>query len=347
MGDYVVHMDAAVVVPCADLVGDIELLEVAGFRLTTIFPADAPLMAHLAGHGLGIRLDVSAPPGAPTLRVPDLDSVIELSAGASLVPVVPDFEMTVLDDAYVYSSGGDWGEGRAGMAYRDLIPERHGGRVIASHIRITEPGPVPDYVHHHDIRFQMIYCRSGRVEVVYEDQGDAFWMEAGDCVLQPPHIRHRVLASEGGCEVVEIASPAEHPTFVEHEITLPTATIDPDRDFGGQRFAFDRGDELEWTSLHEGWEQQLFSIAEATRGVASVRVVRPGGEEGAVLSGSHDGDLCLFFVLGGQALLAVGAEQQTLANDDSAAIPARTPWRLSAGSTDFLALHVMLEGDPK
>ena len=37
-----------------------------------------------------------------------------------------------------------WGVGRAGMRYRDLIPDRLGGAFIASHIRILEGGPVPD-----------------------------------------------------------------------------------------------------------------------------------------------------------------------------------------------------------
>jgi quercetin dioxygenase-like cupin family protein len=45
------------------------------------------------------------------------------------------------------------------------------------------------------VRFQMIYCRKGRVEVVYEGQGPSFTLYPGDCVLQPPGIRHRVLQS--------------------------------------------------------------------------------------------------------------------------------------------------------
>jgi quercetin dioxygenase-like cupin family protein len=106
--------------------------------------------------------------------------------------------------------------GRAGMEYRDLIPDRLGGRVVASHIRITRGGEVPDYVHYHKIQFQMIYCKSGWVRVVYEDQGPAFVLEAGDCVLQPPEIRHRVLESSASAEVIEVSSPAEHETWVEH-----------------------------------------------------------------------------------------------------------------------------------
>ena len=53
----------------------------------------------------------------------------------------------------------------------------------------------------------MIAVRRGWVRVVYEDQGEPFVMEAGDLVLQPPGIRHRVLESSPGLEVVEITLP--------------------------------------------------------------------------------------------------------------------------------------------
>ena len=91
-------------------------------------------------------------------------------------------------------------------------PGRLGGRFIASHITIPAGGPVPDYVHYHDVRYQSIHCVRGWVRVVYEDQGPPFVLEAGDCVLQPPGIRHRVLESSPGLEVVEVGSPAAHPT---------------------------------------------------------------------------------------------------------------------------------------
>ena len=335
-----VHAD--VVVPTLSLSADIELFESLGFQLQVIFPADEPRVAQLTGPGICVRLDSAADVAPPTIRLPDLDSAVRTSAGAELVPVLAEFESVELDDAYVFASGGDWGTGRAGMEYRDLIPDRHGGRVIASHIRIAEPGPVPDYVHHHDIRFQMIYCRRGRVEVIYEDQGDAFWMEAGDCVLQPPHIRHRVLASDGGCEVIEIASPAEHPTFVEHEIALPTSVIDPGRDFGGQRFCFDRGADLKWELVGDGWSQKRFSIEDATNGIASVRLVQANVAEVGSLGGEHHGDLCLLFALEGEASIAVGDVQQPLTANDSVAVPGQTPWRLSSASDDFAALHISL-----
>ena len=126
------------------------------------------------------------------------------------------------------------------MLYRDLIPSRLGGRYIASHITIPEGGPVADWVHFHRIAFQMIYVRRGWVRVVYEDQGEPFVMEAGDLVLQPPEIRHRVLESSPGLEVVEITCPALHETFADHDMSLPNGRVDRHRHFGGQQLPSSR-----------------------------------------------------------------------------------------------------------
>lgn len=128
-------------------------------------------------------------------------------------------------------------QGRAGMEYRDLIPGRLDGKVIASHIKLKDEGEVPDYVHYHKIDFQLIFCIMGRIRVVYEDQGPPFWIEAGDAVLQPPEIRHRVLECTVGAEVIEITMPAEHETWVDHEMTLPTSDLRTGRLFGDQPFA--------------------------------------------------------------------------------------------------------------
>jgi len=126
--------------------------------------------------------------------------------------------------------------GRAGMFYRDLIPDRAGGRIIASHIRITESGPVPDYVHFHDIDVQAIYCLRGWAQLVYEDQGEPFRFREGECVLQPPGIRHRVIECSGGFEVLEISAPAEHLTFADNSMKLPTGQVRRKRRFKGQTF---------------------------------------------------------------------------------------------------------------
>ncbi len=341
---------AYLLAPSTDLSSDIAALEAAGFLLTMIYPADEPRVAQLTYHGVTLRLDngfntQATPAGsgstAPTVVVPGLESALTTSAGASLVPDTTPWQVPSLESQYVFTSGGEWGQGRAGMQYRDLIPQRHGGRVIASHIRIPEPGPVPDYVHHHDIRFQMIYCRRGRVQVVYQDQGEPFWMEAGDIVLQPPHIRHRVLASDDGCEVVEIAAPAEHPTFIDTELSLPTVAIDPERDFHGQRFCFNRSADLSRQSVGNGWHELVGGFADATAGLANVRVLEPEPGAGA-LAGTSEGDLCLLYVLDGDAKISADGREQQVTVDDSVAVPVGHDWTLDEVTGNFRCLHVTL-----
>lgn len=134
------------------------------------------------------------------------------------------------------SSDPEWTVGRAGMLYRDLTPDDLKTTAIVSQIRLPFDGEVPDYVHYHKVEFQMIRCTRGRIKVVYEDQGEPFWLEEGDWVIQPPEIRHRVLECEAGSEVIEITMPADHETHADHNITLPNDRYDPQRDFNGQRF---------------------------------------------------------------------------------------------------------------
>ena len=95
------------------------------------------------------------------------------------------------------------------MLYRDLIPSAGADATLLR----TSPfpkearcrlGPLPPH------RFSGARRRRGWVRLVYEDQGEPFVLKAGDLVLQPPEIRHRVLESSTGLEVVEIASPAVH-----------------------------------------------------------------------------------------------------------------------------------------
>ena len=131
-----------------------------GFAVRMVAPADNPAVALLEGGGMTVRLSSSGSrwPG-------DL----------AIAPLVPVFELSRLADT-------GWGIGRAGMLHRDLLPSRQGGRFIASHIRISDAGPVPDDVHFHNIRFQLIFCAAGWVRLVYEGQGDAFVLAAGDCV---------------------------------------------------------------------------------------------------------------------------------------------------------------------
>ena len=228
------------------------------------------------------------------------------------------------------------------MRYRDLVPSRLGGRVIASHIHIPSGGPVPDYVHYHRISFQMIYCKSGWVRVVYEDQGESFVMQAGDCVLQPPEIRHRVLESSDNLEVIEIGSPAEHETFAEHKITLPTLTLRPDRDFSGQKFVRHIATETQWLPWRfPGFVSRNTGIDKATAGFASAETVR--GEVGATITDTKKShELFFVFVLNGSAsLITKDSNQKTILNvNSSVALPSNCEFKLEITSPNTELLVV-------
>ena len=346
---------AEVVLPCPQLETTLAFFcERLGFQLQAIFPADAPAVAVLAGHGLRLRLErgVVGGPGQIRLlcRAPDgvaggermlvapNGTRIEL-AEAEMPVVVPPLKPELVIARITGEAGFD--AGRAGMLYRDLIPGRLGGRFIASHIRIPQGGPVPDYVHYHNIRFQMIFCRTGWVRLVYEDQGQPFVMMAGDCVLQPPQIRHRVLESSPGLEVIEIASPALHETFAENVLTLPTERLDPGRDFGGQRFLWHVAARARWQNWRvPGFEYRDTGMHEATRGLAGTRVVRPKGASEMPLA-THERELQFFFVLDGTATLACEGTHR-LAPGDAITIPAGSPWALRECSDALSLLEVTL-----
>jgi quercetin dioxygenase-like cupin family protein len=296
-----------------DLNAALEDLRSKGFRLDAIYPADDPHTAILSCAGEMLRLTTQ--PGAPL-------------PSDKLPAFVPQFVLT--------RAGADAGEGRAGMLYRDLIPGRLGGRYIASHITIPEGGPVADWVHFHRIAFQMIAVRRGWVRVVYEDQGEPFVMEAGDLVLQPPEIRHRVLESSPGLEVVEITCPALHETLADHELALPNS-VDPARMLGGQRFVRHIAAETPWTPFGGG-EAQETGISAGTSGIAEVRTIRPGAST-AIGIPAHDGELVFGFVLEGSALLdCCGAA--TLNAADAFIIPPGESWGLGSVSDEFRLLHV-------
>lgn len=298
---------------CGDLTLTLEDLQREGYRLDVIYPADDPHAAVLTRGGDTIRVTSRPDAPAPPSEVP---------------PFAPELVVT---------RGGGSGVGRAGMLYRDLIPSRLGGRYIASHITITEGGPVADWVHFHRIALQLICVRSGWVRVVYEDQGDPFIMHVGELVLQPPGIRHRVLESSPGLEVVEITAPALHETFADHELTLPNERVAPDREFGGQRFVRHIAAQTPWMPFRGG-EAQETQVNDATRGLASARVIRPIGS--TIAFPPHDGELVFGFVLEGSVRLGCG-DGFALGPADAFVIPPSVEWNLSAASPDLRLLQVI------
>jgi len=301
---------AEVVLPCAELGPTLGFFtDELGFRVDAIHPAEDPSVAVLSGHGVCLRLERGdGAPGRLRLTCRDTGGRGQLVAPngtrIELVEAEAPLELPALVSSLTLSRALDakWTVGRAGMRYRDLIPGRQGGRFAASLIQIPGGGPVPDYVHYHRVRFQMIFCAAGWVRVVYEDQGPPFVLNAGDCALQPPGIRHRVLEASPGLEVIELSSPAVHETLADHELELPTPRLDPDREFSGQRFA-----------------RRPEEISAATGGLASVEVVRPS--TGPL--GTHDGELLFHYVLAGAITLRLeGRAPERLGARDAVVLPA-------------------------
>lgn len=298
---------------CGELNVGIDDLRGEGFRLDLIYPADDPHTAVLSKGELSVRLTDRPDALAPSDR---------------LAPFAPEFVLT--------RAGTSPGQGRAGMLYRDLIPSRLGGRYIASHISIPEGGPVADWVHFHRIALQMLYVRRGWVRVVYEDQGEPFVMCAGDLVLQPPEIRHRVLEASHGFEVVEIGSPALHATFADHELQLPNGS-NPERLFGTQRFLRHQAAQTPWTPF-AGAEAQETRMSDATGGLADVRTLRPVGLQ-PIQFAEEEKELIFGFLLDCSATLEFDGEHQLHAGD-AFVIPPGKEWGLKPLSADLRLLHV-------
>ena len=348
---------AEVRLPTKDVREDLPFFtEELKMRLDMIYPADNPEVAVLSGHGLRLRIQKGAPESPGTLRIltdePDLfaNGKRELTApnGTRIeidqlnAPLV----LPTTQHAFVVRRLADqapWVIGRAGMEYRDLIPTRLGGAMIASHIRVPD-GPVPDMVHFHKVGFQLIFCIKGWVDVLYEDQGGVRRLHAGDCFIQPPTIRHKVLHAAEGIEVIEIGVPAEHITEIDHDMTLPTAAERPNREWAGQRFVHNLAKDSVFKPFRiPGFEARDTTINANTKGVASVMVARPTGK--TTVWTKHKGDILFNFVMAGSMTLeGEGKEPFDLSAGDAFVIPPDMATRYSKPSNDLELLEVSLPG---
>lgn len=350
---------AEVRVPSAAFDADMRFfIDALGFRLDRIWPADAPAFAALSGHGTAILLERSVSPTPVALRLYVEDPAAFAGGEAELTTPgghrinVEDADppLVIPETAHEFvvrrlADSDSWVIGRAGMHYRDLLPDRLGGTIIASHIKIADAGPVDDLVHYHTVGFQLIFCHRGWVRLVYEDQGPPFVLGAGDCVIQPPGIRHRVLDSSAGLEVIEIGVPAEHLTTIDHEMELPTPHFRPDREFQGTRFVLHREAEAIWGPWRiPGFEARETGIGEATNGVAGVQVARRVSGV-AVPATRHDGDILFGFVREGSMSLDVdGHSRRELAAGDAFVLPPHLNVGVHAPSDDLEILEVVLPG---
>lgn len=348
---------AAIRVPTNEFDADLRYFrDGLGFRLDRIWPADAPAGAALSGHGAAILLERDEAPTPVTLRLA-VETPARFAGGATALRSPGGHRILVEDESPPlaipetrhelvvsrFGDSGSWSIGRAGMHYRDLLPGRLGGAIIASHIRIPEAGPVADAVHYHTVAFQLIFCHRGWVRLVYEDQDGPFVLRDGDCVIQPPEIRHRVLEASGGLEVIEIGVPADHLTSMDHEMELPTPHVRPEREFRGTRFLRHRETEAAWGPWRiPGFEARDTGISVATGGLAGVAVMRrtPGI---AVPATRHGADILFGFVRAGTMTLAVdGHPDHPLTGGDAFALPRHRTAAIREPSDDLEILEVTL-----
>ena len=349
---------AEIVLPSKNLTDDIDFFtKKIGMQLDEIFPADDPSIAVISGFGLRLRIEKGSDEPVGTIRILS-DNMTQFATTEKylvapngvkiqLVRNTSTLEIPKTNHDFVVrrlSDQAPWVIGRAGMHYRDLIPSRLGGSIIASHIRIPDGGPVPDMVHYHTVGFQLIFCYKGWVDLVYEDQGQPFRLNEGCCVIQPPQIRHRVLFASNNIEVIEIGVPAEHVTTIDHEMNLPNNTINKKREFQGQKFVHHKVEEAVWERFRLAqFRSRDTTIAKNTKNVAGVNVAKfTGGED---VWSSHDTDILFNFVMNGHMTLeGEGEKSSNLEPGDAFVIPPNMKTKYSSCSTDLELLEVSLPG---
>jgi quercetin dioxygenase-like cupin family protein len=326
-------------------------------RMDMIYPADDPTVAVFSGHGLRLRIEKDAPEGAGMIRIltddPDgfADGARVLTAPngtkVEIDELNPPLVLPKVQHSFVVRRLADqapWVIGRAGMHYRDLVPDRLGGAMIASHIRIPDGGPVPDMVHFHKVGFQLIFCVHGWVDVLYEDQGGMRRLHAGDCFIQPPEIRHRVCEASDDLQVIEIGVPADHVTEIDHEMALPTPHNRLDRVWDGQKFVHNLAEGAAWQDFRlRGFECRDTTISANTGTVAGVQVVRRS--TGEPQWARHDADIHFTFVMKGTMVLeGEGRDPFALETGDAFVIPPGMKTRYADPSDDIELLEVTLPG---
>ena len=112
---------------------------------------------------------------------------------------------------HAVGSGFDGGL-RAFFEYRDLGIRDATRGAFGAHVIRAVPGKHPEPKWHtHDLAFQMVYILKGWVRFEYEDIGEVE-LRPGDCVHQPPRVRHREVEHSDDLELLEITGPAEFET---------------------------------------------------------------------------------------------------------------------------------------
>jgi hypothetical protein len=127
-----------------------------------------------------------------------------------------------------------------------------------------------------------------------------------------------VLSATAGFEVVEIASPAWHPTSIDHDLVLPMPARAPDRSRSGQQFLHAAADRCPSEAVAPGADARDLGLHAASGGLATARVLQFRGAGTVQLRPSED--LEFLFVSAGTGSLE-GPTEASLAVGDALALP--------------------------
>ncbi len=336
------------ILPSKDLQADIDFYtRQLALHLHTVYPTSEPQCAELTGFGLSLLLDVNhrGDPGALVFKTEEGSRAplrsptgTEIRWEASRLMPTQTFDNHRIEICTLRNS--PWAPGRAGTHTRELIPSRLGGGIVASHIRIPNGGPVADRVHYHTTGFQLVFCVQGWIKLIYEDQGQPVVLMPGDCVNQPPHIRHCVLDTSNGLEVIELSTPAEHVTAIDNEMVLPNDRVDSHRLYHGQRFCHYQHAKARWQAHRlPGFAASDAGVSVASGNTAGVNLLRAAGTTGNYRA-SHTAQVLFSFVLTG----SVRINKQLMVAGDAFTLPPHDDYAIGDISSDASLLEVSLPG---
>lgn len=62
---------------------------------------------------------------------------------------------------------------------------------------------------YHEVKDETLYMREGSVELVVEEDGEMVsrTLKAGDSYHIRPYTKHRMVAGENGCDIIEVSTP--------------------------------------------------------------------------------------------------------------------------------------------
>lgn len=336
------------VLPSHDLNADIAFYtRELSMQLLAVYPSGDPHRAELTGGGLALLLDARylADPGLLIIKTEEAArSPLQSPSGTDIrweqseTVATQTLANHQVEICTLRSS--PWITGRAGTHTRDLIPSRLGGGIVAEHFRIPNGGPVADRVHYHTSGFQLVFCVQGWIQLAYEDQGEPVTLHPGDCVTQPPHIRHKVLETSNGLEVIEISAPAKHVTAIDNDMSLPSGKLDAERQFHGQRFCSFQQSDASWkTHRLPGFAAADTGVTDASANVAGASLLRATSAVQKYRA-SHTANALFSFVLAG----SVRINKQLLVAGDAFTLPPHEDHIVGDISSDVCLLEVSLPG---